>query len=650
MDQNDFDPVLAALAGAIEFHRGNHERAIPYLECANRVRPQDAVVRGNLVESLLRCGRADEALALCDNASIADDRSMRLARLAAHLSQEAGDYERAVTLYRSLVTNDSADWALWNNLGNALSAMGDHVNAAQALESAVRLAPDSPPIRLNLGNELIEAGRYEEAEKTLQSLAQDFLDDPRPMLSLFSFYRRAGLEERAYRAIAEAARRAPDDSRIQCDFGQEASRRNEYDLAEPAFEAALALEPDLAPALVGLAMLYERVNREAELDPLRERALNHRASDEAIALIDALRHRRAGRIEDALAALDRSGNVVTATRRMHLRGTLLDRLGRHDEAFEAFVAMNQASLEEPGDPLERAREYRLKIMRSLELLSPQWFAGWSAGPAPDPRRRTPVFLGGFPRSGTTLLDTMLMADPKVVVLEEKPFVAELERDIGGIDALANLDAETIQRGREQYWNRVSELAEVGPDTLVVDKQPLHTNNVSTILRYFPDARFILALRHPCDVLLSCFLTNFRTNHGMSNFLDLGDAATLYDLTFSHWERSRQIFGLPVRTVVYERLVEDKARELRPLFEWLDLDWPGDEHDHREAARARGLVTTASYAQVIEPLYKRAAGRWHNYAKHLEPVLDRMRPWVERYGYSLEDGRFAPWPDEAIDAA
>jgi Sulfotransferase family len=173
--------------------------------------------------------------------------------------------------------------------------------------------------------------------------------------------------------------------------------------------------------------------------------------------------------------------------------------------------------------------------------------------------------------------------------------------------------------------------------------------VPVIQRFFPDARYILALRHPCDVLLSCFLTNFQINNAMANFLDLGDAATLYDQTFAYWEKARATFNLPVREVVYERLVEDTTRELRPLFDWLELDWPGDDQDHREAARARGVVYTASYAQVTEPIYTRARGRWHNYRAHLEPVLETMRPWTEKFGYSLEDGRIPGWPDNTGEA-
>ena len=282
------------------------------------------------------------------------------------------------------------------------------------------------------------------------------------------------------------------------------------------------------------------------------------------------------------------------------------------------------------------------MARDTALIEPEWIAGWSPPPAAD-GRAAPIFLVGFPRSGTTLLDTMLMREPRALVLEEEPILAKLEIQLGGIEALPSLSQQQLQDGRDFYFSEVAALGELRPDTIVVDKHPLHLNKVAVIQRFFPDARYIVALRHPCDVVLSCFLTNFSVNDAMANFLDLDDAADLYDLTFAHWAKASQAFGVPATTVVYERLIADTDRELRPLFDWLQLDWPGDDHDHRAAARARGVVYTASYAQVTEPIYQRAAGRWLRYVEQLGPVLERLRPWAERFGYSLDDARIPPWP-------
>lgn len=638
------DARLTALAGAIEFQRGRFAEALPLLRAANAQFPGDMTVRCNLAETLYQQGSIKEARQLCDRTAIAADKTMRLLRLAAFFAQEDSDFVEAESCYRQLVGHDPDDWSSWNNLGNALSGLRRYTDAIESLSRAARLAPDSGPIRINLANALISAGEIDQATELLTQMAESDAHDATPLLCLFAMYRDLGREDDAYKAIAEAAKRAADDANVRSDYGQEAAKRNDYEIAETEFEAALGLNPVLGPSIVGLASLYERMNREAELEPLLERARTSGVDHASIAYIEALLHRRAGNFEAALQALDAAGEVVVEGRRHHLRGIILDRLKRPDEAFSAFAAMNAHWLRDPSQPRQRAALYRDTVSRDTALIEPSWLSGWSDVSLQD-SRPDPVFLVGFPRSGTTLLDTMLMREPRSLVMEEEPFLAELEAKVGGPTNYPDLTLRDIQDGRDYYFERVGTLGSLAPDTMVVDKHPLHLNKVATIQRFFPDARYVLAMRHPCDALLSCFLTNFRINNAMSNFLDLEDAAALYDLTFTHWEKARGVFQLPVKTVVYERLVQDTPRELRPLFEWLGLDWPGDDLDHREAARARGVVHTASYAQVTEPIYSRAMGRWHNYVDHLAPVLEKLRPWVEKFGYSLEDGRIPGWPVE-----
>jgi hypothetical protein len=316
-----------------------------------------------------------------------------------------------------------------------------------------------------------------------------------------------------------------------------------------------------------------------------------------------------------------------------MRATILDRLGRTDEAFASFDEANRLLQAHPTEPLRRAAELRDELRADVAMLTRDWVDGWTPVP-PRADRPDPVFLVGFPRSGTTLLDTILMGHPRAVVLEEQPPLNRVETAIGGQAAVPALDQEAIGKARAHYFDEVAKAANIGPDSLLIDKSPLFLSKAPLIHRLFPNARFILALRHPCDVLLSCFMANFRLNSAMSNFLRLQDAAEFYDLTFGHWERSRALLPLNVHTIRYERLVEDVEGEVRPLFDFLGLDWHSEALDHSRTAKARGLITTASYSQVTEPIYKRASGRWQRYRKHLEPIFPTLRPWVEKFGYSL----------------
>ena len=639
------DPQLAALSGAIEFHRGAFDRAIPLLAEAHDSYPADRTICANLAEAYYRIGDLVAARAVCSAEAASQDPSLRLERLRGFFAQEAEDFAGAVEAYRRVVSIEPQDWSTWNNLGNALNAVGDIPGAVEALRRALELQPQSQAIRINLGNTLFQGGDPLGAEAVLKEAVERDPADLTPLRRLFDQYVKTARDGEALEIIRRAVALNPTDPLLQAEYARQASKENAYAEANAAFEAALELNPVLPEAFVGLAVNFERANQEDLLEPLRERACAADAEPAVIAFIDALRFKRAGKYEEALAALEQAGDIGQSGRNhIHLRGLLLDRLKRHDEAFASFVEMNEAAANHLTQPRERAKIYRDSVNQSLALLNTGWAKTWTPAQANE-SRRPPVFIGGFPRSGTTLLDTMLMADPNVLVLEEEPLITLMQNEVGGLEALAQMSDEELSDAREVYWRRVAELGDLHPNSLVVDKQPLHTNNVPAIARLFPDAKFILAMRHPCDVLLSCFLTNFRINNAMSNFLDLEDAATLYDLTFTHWEKARGVFDLPVKTVVYERLVMDTPRELRPLFDWLGLDWPGDDLDHREAARARGVVHTASYAQVTEPIYSRAMGRWHNYADHLAPVLEKLRPWVEKYGYSLEDGRIPGWPTE-----
>jgi hypothetical protein len=241
---------------------------------------------------------------------------------------------------------------------------------------------------------------------------------------------------------------------------------------------------------------------------------------------------------------------------------------------------------------------------------------------------------GFPRSGTTLLDTILMGHPDTVVMEERPVINRVKKEIGGFDAIASLDGTAIVQAQRRYFEIAGEYVDVASGRLLIDKQPLLLNEAGFIHRLFPNAHLLLALRHPADVLLSCYVANFNLNEAMSNFLRLDTGAELYDLTFTAWENARRLLPLDSHRIVYEELVQDPPAVLRPVVEALGLDWHEDMLDHTKTAAERGLIATASYAQVTEPIYTRSVGRWKNYRKHLDPVLPMLAPWIAKFGYTV----------------
>jgi hypothetical protein len=351
------------------------------------------------------------------------------------------------------------------------------------------------------------------------------------------------------------------------------------------------------------------------------------------ALLRSRLHYRRGDYEAALAAARSAPPGIDGGGRAQMIGRICDRTGRHGEAFAAFAEMNRAAAACVPGAGRMAADYRAHIDQLARTTTPAWYGGWAAA-ASALKRPPPFFLFGFPRSGTTLIDTMLAGHPHVAVLEERPILhAAAERLGGGIERLASMGGDEAAALRAAYFEALDKEAPGAADKLVIDKLPLGILETALVHRIFPDARIVFAERHPCDVVLSGFMTRFDPKGGMANFLDLEDLAKLYDRVMGYWRQCRQVFPLEVHTIRYERLIGDPAAELRPLADFLGLAWDPRLLDHRASAKARAYIGTPSYAQVAEPLYTDARGRWERYRAQLAPVLPVLAPWCEAMGYA-----------------
>lgn len=625
--------ALHAFLGMIRARQGDPASAAAHLHQAHKARPMDVTIACNLISVLLEAGDMAGALAVATAELAFSDPTLRVARYRGFAAQSLERFEDAAKAYEYVIARAPDDFESWNNLGNARAGLEDHAGAVAALERALALDPAAAPTHLNLASALKNADRWDEAEQVLQKAAENFPDDARPLHELYVMFKQENRQEEALPVIEQAVACDPHNANLNLKLGIEYGIVRKSAEAEKAFRQAIATEPLLSDAYLGLIIQYEHSNREEEFAPLIALAEQHGVEPGVLAFMRTMELRRAKRFEEALQCIAQVPEAIEPERTTHIRATLLDRLGRTDEAFAAFAAANGMHQESPTEPLRRATELREELENEIRMLTPEWVAGWtSVNPAPE--RPDPVFLVGFPRSGTTLLDTILMGHPDTVVLEEQPPLNHVDKALGGLQALAQLDENAIIEARRRYFEEVESIHPLPEGAMLIDKSPLFLHKVPLIARIFPNARYILALRHPCDVILSCFMSNFRLNTAMANFLDLKDAAAFYDLTFRYWEHASALFPVDAMTIVYERLVEDVAGEVRPLFDWLGLDWREEALDHQSTAKGRGLITTASYSQVTEPIYKRAAGRWERYRDYLEPIVPVVRPWVEKFGYSI----------------
>lgn len=620
-----------AFLGMVCARLGDDAAATTHLEQAHRLKPDDVTIACNLISLLIDQERDAEALAIASKDLAKSDQSLRVARYRGFIAQKLEQYDAAIEAYELILDRNPDDFECWNNLGNARSGLADDEGALDALRRAIQLDPNVAPTRLNLATTLQALGKTDEAEAELVKASEDFPDDSRAPFQLYVHYKAAQRQDEAVEALVEAARRDPEAADLQLKLGIEYGVLRRTEDSEHAYRRTIELDPSELDAYLGLAIQFEHTNREDQFGPLIELARSNAIAPEPLSFIEALELRRLGRFEEALAKLDAVPAEVEPIRTVHARATVLERLKRTDQAFAEYSRANSLLQDNPTEPLDRAKQLRDQLRQEIAWLTPQWRDSWIDVEISDPRP-DPVFLVGFPRSGTTLLDTILMGHPDTVVMEEQPPLNLVEEELGGMKAIPSLDREAISGARDRYFAEVEKIQPLVPGQLLIDKSPLFLYRLPLIKRIFPDARIILALRHPCDVVLSCFMSNFRLNSAMANFLRLEDAADFYDLCFKHWETSRGLFTANVHTIIYERLVENVASEVKPLIEWLELEWDDGLLDHTATAKSRGLITTASYSQVTEPIYRRASGRWLRYRAHLEPVFSRLAPWAKKFGY------------------
>jgi Flp pilus assembly protein TadD len=620
------------LLGVLSCQTGNLRVGVDFLRRAIANGGDTSDNRINLARALLDLGDLDDAARVCAEGELTQ--STELQAMQAQILKAQGRTTEASWTYERLVSENPNDFIAWNNLGNARHESGDLEGALQAFDRARQIDPKSSLVHTNMGRVMVSKDRYEEACLLFEKAVLLSPKDPALLLELGRTLTSINHIEGGLRALGEAARLDPSDPKIFLAIAVAFMDLENNAQAEKALRFAIKADPRFIPGYLNLGILLEKANRTDELRALIQAAeAAGLAGDE----IDYLRALLLSRDGDRAAALDLVRDVhspaINPSIKAQFAGQLADRLGLTDDAIRFYEDMNAAQAQSPmGVGVDRSA-YQRAIATLDGQTTAAWFADWQA-PSLATDRPAPAFLVGFPRSGTTLLDTILMGHSNTHVLEELPIIENLAKSLGELDMIRTLDGAAVANLRQQYFAELDKRSPPPPGALVIDKNPLSMIRMPLIHRLFPDAKIILAMRHPCDVVLSCYIQNFKPTEAMASFLDLANASRTYDRIFAYWENCRTIFPLDVHMLRYEAMVSDVAAATKPLIDFLGLQWQDSLLDHQRTAVERGFIRTPSYAQVMEPIYASASGRWKRYAAQMREVLPILEPWVKRYGYTL----------------
>jgi hypothetical protein len=246
-----------------------------------------------------------------------------------------------------------------------------------------------------------------------------------------------------------------------------------------------------------------------------------------------------------------------------------------------------------------------------------------------------VFLLGFPRSGTTLLEVILEGHPDVESLEENELlidgVREFMRRPGDLDRLMLADEASLEPLRAAYWRLVTDAGINVSGKVFVDKHPLNTLKLPLIARLFPQAKIIFACRDPRDVVLSCFRHRFHMSAPIYELLTLHGAAHYYDAVMQLAVGLTSAFKLDMCLVRHEDVVTEFKREMKRVCAYLAIEWAPGMGDFALRTKNRAALTPST-AQLVRGLSTEGVGQWRRYQAELSPVLPLLAPWVKRFYY------------------
>ena len=320
--------------------------------------------------------------------------------------------------------------------------------------------------------------------------------------------------------------------------------------------------------------------------------------------------------------------------RLELIAKSYDHLKNYDEAFKYFQFLNDKSFELFG------KSYKKNNFLNLVKKRIFYFDKVNIN-IPDIKVKKsdeiPVFLIGFPRSGTTLLDTVLRTNKNISVIEEKPIVTEFINLLYNESEqtephIENINDDFVLKMRNKYFS-IREKFLDKKNKVIIDKMPLNIIYLGEIIRFFPNAKFILAIRNPYDCVLSCFMQSFKINDAMSNFFSLKDSANCYDRVMNLWEIYKNKFSINYHQVKYEDLVYDFEKITKDLFKFLSVEWNEEVLNFYKFSKSRGYISTPSYNQINQPIYSQSVSRWKNYKNQILNVDKILSPWASKFEYN-----------------
>ncbi|MFL2815199.1 MAG: tetratricopeptide repeat-containing sulfotransferase family protein [Candidatus Puniceispirillales bacterium] len=621
------------------FNSSSHEECITFGKELSLKYPNEVIIPNILGATFAAIDKDSESLMQYKYALEIDPRNPQVYNNLGLTYKKIGDYKKATESFKTSLSIKPNFPEACNNLALSLKEEMKVDDAINYLNKAIEFKPNYSEAFYNLGNTLTVKGDFRKAINAFKKaieLKPDYFDALNNLGATYNLYKDYS---NALKSISKALKIRPNIADAYNNLGTaELNLENESE-AIKSYNKAIKIDPKFVLAYSNLCGLYERSNQLEKLKETLNKAENQGLSgNEEIKFRRGQLNSRNKDYKNSTLYLEEVDDTKISNKmkidKYELLGKDYDKIKHYKKAFNCFKKSNSLVSLSVESQLYNPKNYQNEVSQLIISYSKIKKLEWEN--KIENKIISPVFLVGFPRSGTTLLDNILSSHPNISTLEEKPMIAMVKKSLNKLASYENLKKLNLHDLQNLQKIYLDELTKYLPNEnlvgkVFIDKLPLSIIDISLILRIFPKAKFILAIRHPLDCILSCFMQTFNLNDAMANFLNLKNTAELYNKSMKLFDIYESIFKLDFHLIKYENLIFSLKDETTKLLNFLDLNWEKEVDNYRSNALDK-KINTPSYNQVTEKIYTRASGRWKNYKNEMHDIMPIMQFWIEKWGY------------------
>lgn len=615
------------------------DKEISYLQEALKIAPKFCLALNNFGLALKREQRFDEAISQFEKSIASNPEYVDPLINLGNLYLEINESLMAIECYEKVLALNPHSSTVLSNLATAHKKLGNFAEATLKFRQALAINKNNYEALFNFGNLYSEQSDHQNAiECYTQALKlnPNYID---AYINLGVSQKLSGDTASSIQTLQSAFKLEPNNVFINSNLGAAHFELHDTNEAEKWYLNALKLSPNHTEVICNLCELYETTNNISKLRHfLTQNAAHHNEQDSNILLYRAILETREKTFERAyeyFSQVDPSDlNLARKILFYYSFAKVCDRLQSYNKAADLFKKANEVAALNKSFDKNIKENYSSMLANNLRIESQRQFHTLSEMQYHNDA--TPIFLIGFPRSGTTLLDTCLRSHSKIAVIEEQPLFENAIAKASLNSLSISHDQKDILAKKNQAAQHYLDSIKIAADQnkLIVDKLPLNIVYLPQILDVFPKAKIVFALRHPLDCILSCWMQNFKLNAAMMHMLELDDIVSLYEMSMDILINCLERREVSFHTVKYENIVGDMKQECTKLLTFLSQEWEDQILNFNETALKRSKINTPSYSQVSQPIYRDALQRWTHYSFILSPYKQRIQPYCDQFQYEL----------------